>query len=330
MPAALKMVREALGDNAVILSTQQKRGKQGVTIIAAQEASEDPLDSQDVIPAPAPISSAAAEKIRAELQAVLRFHNVPEHLLPKIFSRTDPRELASIEALQQLGSKQESHSFLRLGLEKTMSHFFQFQPLQPEGADKRLMLVGPPGVGKTLTIAKLATRTSLAGKPLAVFTTDTKRAGGIEQLKAFTDILGVELRVAESPTALASMVKGVPLGMHVLVDTAGGNPFDATEMKEIATLAYLEGIEPVLTLACGGDAMEAMDVGQAFARLPIRRLLITRTDSARRYGAVVAVAAANQLAFCNISTSASTIEPLVPMDSAQLTKLLLRYQLQSP
>lgn len=339
MPAAMALVREELGDDAIILSSKTERGKKGITVIAALDENNDfetgikspqlHKDVQRPEPSkPSSINSETAEKIRAQLGDVLRFHNVPESLLPKIFAKADPRELASIEALHQLGAKQDANSFVRLALEKTLAHFFTFRPITPEGNDKRIMLVGPPGVGKTLTIARLAARVHLAEKPLAIFTSDTKRAGGIEQLQAFTDILEVELQVAQSPKALARMLSNVTLGTHVLVDTAGANPYDSDEMKEVAALANIESIEPILTMACGGDSLEAIDTAEAFAKLPIKRMLITRTDTARRLGGVIAAAASTKLALSNMSTSASAIEPLPDVTSQLLTKLLLRYQLQ--
>lgn len=331
MPTALKMVRDAMGEDAIILSSETQRGQKGIIVRAAQDGDDEPIFPTQSAPAPspAPLDAATSEKLRSQLYNVLRFHNFPEHFFPRLYGKADPRELASLEALHQLGSRQDGNSFIRLALEKTVGQFFEFSPLAQDSA-KRLMLVGPPGMGKTLTTAKLAARLALQKKPVAVFTTDNKRAGGVEQLKAFTDILGIDLKVADSPTELAAQLRAVAPGHHVLVDTAGGNAYDPQDMKEISQLSRLPDIEPVLTLACGGDSMEAMDIGQSFASLPIRRLLITRTDSARRFGGVLAVAAAHKLAFCEMSSSASTIDPLRPMDGAALAQLLLRYQLQTP
>lgn len=332
MPTALNMVRDAMGENAVILSSEPVKGKKGITVIAAREGDEEPIfptAAATPAPAPAPLPSATTEKLRAELQSLLRFHNTPESLLPRIFGKVDPREIAAIEALHQLGSRQDGGSFLRLALEKTLNQSFSFRPLTLDKSEKRLMLVGPPGMGKTLTTAKLAARISMQGNPLTVFTTDNKRAGGVEQLQAFTEILNIELQVADSPIELGKMLKKVPLGMHVLVDTAGGNPYDDLDMKEISQLAHLPDIEPILVLASGGDSAEALDIATAFSRMPIERLLVTRTDSARRFGGILAVAASQNLAFCQASGSASTITPLEAMDATTLTQLLLRYQLQT-
>ena len=100
---------------------------------------------------------------------------------------------------------------------------------------------------------------------LAVITTDSKRAGGIEQLQAFTNILDLPLKVATSRKELARITSKRCRNMRVLIDTAGCNPYDKAEMKELKDYA-IDGIEPVLVLPAGGDSLEAIDIAEAFMR----------------------------------------------------------------
>ncbi len=327
MPTAMKMVRDAMGDEAIILSSEPQKGKKSITVTAAHDGGDEPIFPTAT--PPKTISSASAENIRSELQSVLRFHNVPEILISKIFNKADPRELASIEALHQMSPKRDQQPFTRLALEKTLSHYFTYAPLD-FSTPQRLMLVGPPGIGKTLTIAKLAAHLSINKKPVTVFTTDTKRAGGVEQLQAFTNILELELQVATTPESLARAIKKISPAEHIIVDTAGCNPYDREEMKEINHICTASSLEPILTLPAGGDSLEAIDIADAFLTMPVKRLLITRADTARRFGGVISAAASHKLAFSHISASSSIIDFLEPMDGAALTQMLLRYQLQSP
>ena len=191
------------------------------------------------------------------------------------------------------------------------------------------MLVGPPGIGKTLTIAKMAAHLSLNKQPVAVFTCDTKRAGGVEQLQAFTNILELPLHITESAASLNREISKLPRNSHIIIDTAGANPYDNDEMNELTQLAKLQGIEPILTLPAGGDSLEAIDIAEAFMNMPIKRLLVTRADTARRLGGIISATASHKLSFCQLSASSSIIDNLQPLDGATLTQLLLRYQLQS-
>lgn len=188
------------------------------------------------------------------------------------------------------------------------------------------MLVGAPGSGKTLTAAKIAAKIALAKQPLTVITTDNKRAGGIEQLQAFTDILGLELKTAASRSELADILAAAE--GSVLIDTAGCNPYEPSEINELAGFLSLGGIEPVLVMPAGGDSSEAVDIADAFAHLPVGRLLVTRADTARRLGGVLAAAAAHGLAFCHASRSASIVDSLHPLTPPLLAEFLLRHQLQ--
>ena len=102
-----------------------------------------------------------------------------------------------------------------------------FAPL-PDGRGRPLLLVGPPGAGKTLCCAKLATRAVLAGGAPLVVTTDGAKAGGAEQLAAFTRLLGRASPSRRKPPRLARAVgDGGRRGQPELIDSAGCEPFDA-------------------------------------------------------------------------------------------------------
>ena len=93
-------------------------------------------------------------------------------------------------------------------------------------ASQPLLLVGPPGAGKTLTVARLATRLVMAGIAPMVITADGKRAGATEQLAAFTRLLGISLIVACHPVTLGRALTRRQHGAPVLIDTPGCDPFD--------------------------------------------------------------------------------------------------------
>ena len=88
-----------------------------------------------------------------------------------------------------------------------------------------LLLVGPPGGGKTLTAARLATRLVMGGAAPVVITADGKRAGATEQLAAFTRLLGVPLLAASHPVTLARALARREAGAPVFIDAPGLDPF---------------------------------------------------------------------------------------------------------
>lgn len=307
MPSAMKMVRDTMGDDAIIIASEPFNGKK-IKVTAALDHKDEGIHVPLKLAKPA--SAPAFDPIRFEVQDLLRFHNLPEPYVAKLLGRA------------------EGGASLQDALHQLLAQSFHFEPLSLEMKPQRIMLVGTPGIGKTLTIAKLATYLSLKKQPLAVITTDNKRAGGVEQLQAFTSILGLDLKVAHSRAELWKYVKAAP-GQHVLIDTAGCNPFDPEQLTELTAYACMEDIEPILALPASGDSMDTIDMIEAFSDMPIKRLLVTRADSARRFGSILAAAIAGNLSFCDASSSASVVDTLKPLDGTLLATFLTRYRLQS-
>lgn len=325
MPAAIEMVRQELGEHAIIVASEPLNGK-AVKVTAAVEEQDEEL-----LPPKKSAKSATdySGDLRFTLQNTLRFHNLPELFISKMMLKISDRDLAAIARLVDIGGKEPPARAERMALEKLLAQVFSFRPLHFDEPPLRIMLAGAPGTGKTFTIAKIASRLAMQHKPFTVITTDNKRAGGIEQLKAYTDILQAELLITASPKALAKELAALPEKKHVLIDTAGCNAYDKEQMAELAVLAGISGVEPVLVMAAGGDSLEAIDTLEPFAELPITRMLVTRADTARRFGGVLAAAAAYGFSFTNISVSSSITDNLQPADAPFLAQLLLQYQLQS-
>lgn len=158
--------------------------------------------------------------------------------------------------------------------------------------DRPLLLVGPPGAGKTLTCAKLAARATMAGQTPLVVTADGARAGAVEQLAAFTRLLRLTLAVAAQPEVLAKSVQRREPGQPAFLDGFGCDPFDASQAERLHRLIEAAGATPVLVLPGGLDAEESADLARAFHLLGARHMIATRLDSARRLGGVLAAAAA--------------------------------------
>ncbi len=186
MAEAMSLVREELGENAIIVSTQRSSDGQGVHITAALE---EPGSDDDVAKALADEDSTPfAERVRE----ALTYHGVPPRLIEKMIVTARSVEVGS--PTMACAAALEDHC--------------DFAPLPERKAPRPFMLVGPPGSGKTITVAKLAARARLAGRPVGVITTDTVRAGAVEQLTAFTSILEVEINQVRGPDMLPQAASG--------------------------------------------------------------------------------------------------------------------------
>ena len=149
---------------------------------------------------------------------------------------------------------------------------------------KIVMLVGPTGVGKTTTIAKLASLALQAEKPCktVLITLDTYRVAAVEQLRVFAKILKVPLEVAVSPEDLTACVDRHRNADLILIDTAGRSPRDPEGQRELAAIVQ-QNLRMEIHLVVSAPTTESLllDVVRRYQGLPIHRLLISKIDEAK-------------------------------------------------
>ncbi|GAB5389084.1 MAG: AAA family ATPase [Alphaproteobacteria bacterium] len=352
MPEAIAMVRKALGEEAIIVATREEKGGGGVRVTAAiEDAPEPQISEQTEQVARASVEPRVKQpKARKPEEADSSEPDAPRtppgrragDSADVVHQRAEERRVSvesQIEAaLDRHGvispvreriaaaahRRNDSEAVIRLT--HAIRSVFNFDAIPETSRITRpVALVGPPGMGKTLAISKLAAAAVMNGVTPAVITTDTIRAGGIEQLEAFTRILGLNLRTAEDSLMLADAVEqsqAEGAGM-VLIDTAGRNPFLDEDMDELSELISLIDIEPVLTLAAGGDAEEAEEIGAIFTSLGVRRMLASRLDMTRRLGGMFAAVGNNGLSFSNVSNTSKVADGLPGLTPGLLARLLL-------
>ncbi len=319
MSDAMRMVRQSLGDDAIIVATREEEGG-GVRVTAAVE--------EDDLPPAQSSGNARGGRGKAPPKPVEPEIDVAEVVADALQRHGVPAALAEqlIDAASGLDTDDP-----RLALGSALDSFFTFNPL-PDGRSpvKPLALVGPPGSGKTLVAAKLAARAVFRKCSVGVITTDTVRAGGVDQLAAFTRLMKLKLATVEDPDALAGAFEVHRRTDLVLVDTAGRNPFDADDMHDLRAMLSAGDVEPVLVLPAGLDAMEAADMALAFKAVGVRRMLVTRLDIARRLGSVLAIAARARLSFCDASISSKVAEGLTALNPLALARMMIPAEEKAP
>lgn len=319
MKDAMQMVRDTLGEDAIIVDTNEERGLggrlTGVRLTAAVEQgfhaphfevgdtgipahAEDWLQYDDEDE-----ESAVTEEIT---DAMLR-HGVPEDVMDQVIS------CATVIGLENPG----------VALVAAVEHLFNFQPLPVKSHPKAMMLVGAPGAGKTLAAAKIAARAAMGGLKVGVITTDTIRAGGVEQLSAFTKLMRIDLHTCTSAKDIAKAMQGMKDCDQIVIDTAGVNPFSMNDLKEIAKLIELPNMEPLLVLQAGTDAEESAEIARAFSSVGVHHLLPTRLDIARRLGGLLAAAHHGSLIFSDASNTPKVAEGLFALNPQNLSRLLM-------
>ncbi len=284
---AMARVRVELGPDALILAT--RRVAEGVEVTAALEPVE-PMDPMEPVAAPRPPPP------DPERERQLAWHGVPPALAQALAA----------------GS-----------LEAALSRTMRFGTLGLATPDARpLLFAGPPGAGKTLTVARLATRLVMAGASPLVITTDGQRAGATEQLAAFTRLLGLTLIVASHPVTLSRALQRRKPGDAVLIDASGTDPFDPAQQDQIAGLAATADAATALVLPAGLDPFEAADLAAAFAAGGASFLIGTRLDLARRLGWLLSAADSGKLTLAEAGIGPGAADGLTALTAAFLAERL--------
>lgn len=295
MPEALQQMRRVLGEDAVIVSSQEGAGR--VRLTAAVD-----LDDNDLAALLAP---EAAEPVRRVLVACLAFHAVP----------TGPREalVAGIDAVPAT----EPVATLSAVLEAR----FRFEPVILP-SPRPLALVGPSGAGKTAAAVRVVAQALVAGLPVRVGTADIERVAGVVQLTELLRHLGMVPERVEAAPAWRRLADAIEPGTSLIVDTPGANPFAAAEMAALADLLRAARAEPLLVLPAGLDAEDSQEIAAGFAAIGVRRMIVSRLDTARRLGGILAAADLG-LAFAGAGISPQIGRGVPLLNAGGLARVLL-------
>jgi flagellar biosynthesis protein FlhF len=165
------------------------------------------------------------------------------------------------------------------------------------------------------------------GLSVAAISCDTVRAGGYEQLAAFTKLLDTPLHKAQTPAVLKDVLKDIHHKNErydqILIDTPGINPFNTQEVQEAARFITAADMDVILVLPAGMDAEESGEVAKIFAAMGASGLLASRIDMARRLGGLLAAAHAGGLSFSDASNTPKVADGLLPISPETLTSLLM-------
>jgi flagellar biosynthesis protein FlhF len=206
------------------------------------------------------------------------------------------------------------------------SDFRVTPPIRVAAGRRRVVaLVGPTGVGKTTTIAKLAANFRLRdGVKLGLITVDTYRVAAVEQLRTYADIIDLPMKVVTSPQEMRRALdelRGLDL---VLIDSGGRSPRDELKIQELKTLlaeAQVDEVHLVLSLTVGLRNLKA--ACEKFAAANTTSLILTKLDEAAAMGSLLTAARNLSLPISYLTTGQDVPQDIESANASRMARLVL-------
>ncbi len=193
------------------------------------------------------------------------------------------------------------------------------------GKRKVVALVGATGVGKTTNLAKLGALYSVQERArVGVITTDTYRVAATDQLEVYAGIIDVTMHIVHDASEMRTALRAFADRDLVLIDTAGGSPFNRPQMTEIRELIDAAQPDEVHLLVSANTAIEdARDAITHFSILKPTALFFTKLDETRRYGPLYSLAAEAGLPLSYLSVGQNVPDDIMPASPGTIAKLVV-------
>ena len=365
MHEALSLIRRELGPDAAVLHTREvrvrrmfgwMRGPRRIEVTASKEvnvpsrlpprrragvsapgAADPPPHQQTVVPDNVQGQLTDLQGMVKELCQRLQragHHDLPEGLF-RVFTElldADVAEDLARELIERIRTElPDAEMTDPLPVKRRMARMIEADirvtgPIAVTPGRRRLVaLVGPTGVGKTTTIAKLAAHYRLKEKRrVGLITVDTYRIAAVEQLRTYADIIDLPMQVVSTPREMREAVAQMDDLELVLIDTAGRSPKDEVRIQELKGFlaeAGADEVHLVLSSVAGRRTLE--QTARHFNEVGTTALLLTKLDEATALGNVLPVLRCSGLPLSYLTNGQNVPDDIETADAHHLARLVL-------
>lgn len=246
-------------------------------------------------------------KIKTKTESILENSDVIDKVIKKVVSRVNNNKL-------QISEMEKS----KIVIEKMI-------PKGKEEGESRIVLVGPTGVGKTTTIAKLAGRFSIQEKKkVGLITIDTYRIGAVDQLRTYAEIIKIPFQVVYNVNDMDKALEKLKDCEIILVDTTGRNCKNMMQLSELRS--YIEkvgtdNINLVLSATTKNKDLEAIING--YKVLNYKQIIITKLDETTTYGSLLNAIEASKKPISYVTTGQTVPDDILKLSPREIANLVL-------
>ncbi|MDY0299982.1 MAG: flagellar biosynthesis protein FlhF [Trichlorobacter sp.] len=195
-----------------------------------------------------------------------------------------------------------------------------------KNAPRVIALVGPTGVGKTTTTAKMAAMYALnRGNKVALITMDIFRVGAVEQLKTYSRIMGIPLEVASTAKELEKALQQQSDAELILIDTAGRSHKDSEKLEEMKTFLEKTAQPDIfLCLSSTTKDRELEEILNRFSILPISKVVFTKVDESESIGCIINLLLKTDLQLAYLTNGQRVPEDIAVATPDKLAEFILK------
>ena len=359
MPEAMHEVRKEFGREAVILRSKEikQRGflglfqKKKIEVIAAHDP--EPLERDTKLAVNQEFTSKQTNKPQArqqttdpilkeiqslkklmELEASKNADDLPavyqlalQQLLDQeVENRLAEEIIRETIALLDDGENEVTEADILMAMKRVIHSELNTLPSRGITGERQIVqFVGPTGVGKTTTIAKIAAGLILQEKKKVAFiTTDTYRIAAVEQLKTYARILNIPLEVAYHVEDYKQAIERFTDYDVILVDTAGRNFRTKTYVNQLKEM--MDDVPPIATylvLALTAKPKDVQEVFEQFHDIPLTEVIFTKIDETTQYGTILSIALNNRIGIAYLTNGQDVPDDLIKPDATFISDLIV-------
>ncbi|MEE9912669.1 MAG: flagellar biosynthesis protein FlhF [Deltaproteobacteria bacterium] len=250
------------------------------------------------------------------------------HLLSSGFSRASACRI--VDAISQKASAPGQMSEAQ-ALALAERHIGNSLPdIRETGREKRIkMFIGPTGVGKTTTLAKLAARYSIMKKKnVGLITTDNFRIAAAEQLGTYAKIMGLRMERASTRETFDKALKVFADKDIILVDTPGRARPDDGYLNQLEQTLPDQTIETNLLINATGSEDHLENIVSGYSRFRIDHLIVTKIDESRRFGMLYDIISKTRKPVVYLTCGQNVPQDIEEVTPARMANLMLRRSIQ--